>query len=322
MEALVRDFLEKNRGRPKLIILGEDHGGGARGVELAENVGKELITIRTLHALHQPFVIYSEMPTNLISRLSPSFTQYYLHKDAERLGIPFKTSNITATCRNMMGSCDNLYETNIQSHLDMGGAAAAGGMVKSELVVAVMGLLHAADMNFPDDIAVLRLNCTANKQTEYALSELKRAGNKKSINTANIIERTLPYIDDPAAILVGESTVDIPIARVASAAARGGPPIQTVSGTKNKNIGGSFKPEWVKNKTGDWVARCPLCGFTSGTFIQALTHRFDCPNNGKKVDISSIPTDGGGRSKTKSKRGHGHGRSRRHRRISRKRLTR
>jgi|688.fasta_scaffold221719_2 hypothetical protein len=296
MEDTIRAFLEANRGRPKVIILGEDHGGQGTIEGLRENVGKELTAIRTIQALGQPFIIYSELPAELVSRLTPAFTAYYLQQEAGRLHIPFKTSKIGAACREVLGSCDDLYEADVISYLDMGGAAGGETFTpKSELVVAALGLLHATDMTFPESIAVLRINCASRNQTQFALSELRKSSKKYNRNTANKMESNLSYINDPAALALGESTVP------ASAIP---PPRRAATFEYNNNSYaeapkvGSFKPEWVKNREGNWVAKCPICGSISGTTIQALTHNYDCPNKDKSVDVSEKPATGG-RRKTK-----------------------
>ncbi len=279
METLVQKFLEENEGKQKVILLGEDHGGSYDIAELFENVGKQLTVVRKLHTIGKPFVIYHEMPFDLFERLTNKFTAYYLRNEAHRMNIPFKTSRITYECRAEKGSCDDLYATNILSHT-------------SEITVAVLGLLHAADMVFSDDISVLRINCCSQAKTNFALRETRRYGRS---NTATSIETKLPYINDSNAVQIGKEIVIeeyLPAFEKRSAEAS----------TKNNKSLGSFKPIWIKNSYGNWVAKCPICGNISGTAIQYLTHKRDCPNKGKSVDVSEKPTAGGKRKTKKNRR--------------------
>ena len=46
---------------------------------------------------------------------------------------------------------------------------------------------------------------------------------------------------------------------------------------------GSFQPIWLKNEYGDSVAKCPICGNTSGSLVEELTHNYDCANICKSI---------------------------------------
>jgi hypothetical protein len=301
MELAIREFLEANRGKPKVILLGEDHGGGGTLQALRENVGKELAVIRTLRTLGQSFFIYSELSTDLVSNITPQYTQYYLKQEAYAHNIPFKPSHIGSACRAAFGSCDDLYQEDIMAYLDLGGAAGGKFFIpKSELVVAAVGLLHATDIEFPETVAVLRLNCSTREQTYFALTELRKTTKKHNSNTANKMERNLPYIIDPAAVGIGYEVVP-ESAKPKPSYFFNPAPVHTYS----ENVGAgkeTFKPEWVKNKWGDWVAKCPLCGGISGRQIQQLTHKPDCPNSNKAVDVSEKPAEGGKRRKKHTRR--------------------
>jgi hypothetical protein len=59
---------------------------------------------------------------------------------------------------------------------------------------------------------------------------------------------------------------------------------------------GIFEPNYLKNKSGDTIIECPICNSKSGTTLE-ITHAYDCPNKGKKADLSRKPSKGGVRHK-------------------------
>lgn len=301
MEELVKVFLESNKGKPKIIIMGEHHGGNNDLEELFENVGKEITIVKTVHSMNKPFVIYTEAPEALVHLFTKKFTGYFLKAEAERLNVPFLTSKITYECRANKGSCDDLYAPNIISHLNTevagavgaGAGTNAGNEQKIETVVCAIGLLHAADMVFPKEISVLRLNCSTKRNTNFAITELKKY---RKNNTAERITSLLPYIQDSNSFFQGMKTV-LDSSRKSN--------INNGSNTNNESntntTSDTFEPIWLKNNYGDWVIQCPVCKSTSGSLL-TLQHRYNCPNKNKKADLSKKPSMGGNRKRKTIKR--------------------
>jgi len=64
----------------------------------------------------------------------------------------------------------------------------------------------------------------------------------------------------------------------------------------DSNIFSTFEPNYLKNKDGDTIIQCPICGNKSGTLLQ-ITHTYDCPNKGKKANLLHKPAEGGNRNK-------------------------
>jgi hypothetical protein len=62
------------------------------------------------------------------------------------------------------------------------------------------------------------------------------------------------------------------------------------------NVFGTFEPTYLKNKDGDTIVQCPICESKSGTLLR-ITHNYNCPNKGKKENLSHKPTEGGSRNK-------------------------
>jgi hypothetical protein len=65
----------------------------------------------------------------------------------------------------------------------------------------------------------------------------------------------------------------------------------------------TFEPIWVKRPApyNDWVVKCPLCGYTSGSDHLSLQHPYTCPNKGKIPDLSERPSEGGKRRRSRSR---------------------
>jgi hypothetical protein len=63
---------------------------------------------------------------------------------------------------------------------------------------------------------------------------------------------------------------------------------------ESSSVVDTFEPKYLKNKYGDTVIQCPICGSTSGTFLE-ITHNYNCPNRGKRADLSDKPAEGGSR---------------------------
>ena len=67
----------------------------------------------------------------------------------------------------------------------------------------------------------------------------------------------------------------------------------------DSNIFSTFEPNYLKNKYGDTIIQCPICGSKSGRLLET-THSYDCPNKGKKANLSHKPAEGGSRNKKKT----------------------
>ena len=59
--------------------------------------------------------------------------------------------------------------------------------------------------------------------------------------------------------------------------------VKTTTTTIVEPAKGSFEPTWLKNKYGDSLAKCPICGIISGSLVTELTHRYDCANICKSI---------------------------------------
>lgn len=57
-----------------------------------------------------------------------------------------------------------------------------------------------------------------------------------------------------------------------------------------------FEPIYLKNEYGNTIVQCPICGSKSGILLQ-IPHVYNCPNKGKKENLSHKPQEGGGRKK-------------------------
>jgi hypothetical protein len=279
MESLVKVFLERNTGKRKIILLGEEHAGE----NLIETVGKQIAVLNTLDAEGIDYVFYSEISYDMISLLNNKFTAFYLKKEIEARGKKFSASKVTQTCRSKLGTCDDLYEVNVQSY-----------STGDKVVVAAVGLLHAAGMNFPSEIALLRLNCASTATTKFAISELQRTGNREF---AAIIEETTPYIEDDTSIPLGRAIISKYLGAVAGAGAG------AVAGGAGAVAGGTFIPIFKKSEYGECVAQCPECGNMTGSSLDfSGIHALTCSNKYKIPDFSQkdekcaevLRTTGGG----------------------------
>lgn len=270
---LVKKFLAINLGKKKIILLGEEHAGDG----LVENVGKQISVLNTLDSNSVDYVIYSELPFDMISHINNKFTAFYLKKEAKLRGKQFNESKVTLTCRTSLGTCDDLYETDVKSH-----------STDDKVVVAAVGLLHAAGMNFSSDFAILRLNCTTKKATDFAISELNKRGKTP---LSNLLKMTTPYIDDSSSIALGHETL-----------------IKHSREVLDATSDSTFEPNWVISRYGHCVIKCPICLGESGILLK-ITHSLNCPNKNKRPNFSNKNTEctklgatGGGNRKTRRKK--------------------
>ncbi len=306
MDRLIREFIAANPGKPKIILVGEDHGGDITSNELVENVGKQAIIFNTLKSIGQPFSIYHELPAEQEHLVSPSVTCFYLKKAAQQAQIPFHLSSITLSCRTAHGSCDDLYTRNILSHINPSESA-------ETILVAVLGALHVTEFDIPSGYAVLRLNSMTESHTNMT-PLLLRKSRKYSEEYIDRWIRELPFIPEPTARDLGISLIAPHFMETAM------PPMNlmpkmiektiisnmplmkaktVVSNMPNDNAS-SFKPIWLKNSWGDWIIQCPECNRKSGSMLE-IPHSFDCPNKNKKPDLRERPTAGGKRRKTRGR---------------------
>ena len=63
----------------------------------------------------------------------------------------------------------------------------------------------------------------------------------------------------------------------------------------------TFEPIWLKNRSNDWVAQCPICKTISGTFINAMVHTFVCSNKNKTPSLINKPANGGRKTRKRNK---------------------
>ena len=171
----IREFFEANREKKKIIVLGESHAlmNESRKPSntypfLFQAVGKQAMVIAQVKKLDPDFqYIYTELPTDMKEKTkgSDNFVVPYIQYLANKLGLQLSYSNIGCLWREALGMCDDLYSKNIQKYQRDHGA---------NTIIAILGLLHAADMKFDESVAVLRINCLPRKDFEEMTPTIER----------------------------------------------------------------------------------------------------------------------------------------------------
>jgi hypothetical protein len=275
--------------KPLVIILGEYHFYNSETFSIISTIienaivkfGKEHVSL------------YTESPKetiNILSR-SPDFTDYHVLRYGRDKGLVVVESNITCAIRKATGHCDKEYADDIISLFGKGSSP-------THCVIAFVGFLHSVEIfNHISEGYDKRVYNAMGENTLEIMNEIRMAVLNGQVTSESYLAlRRLPIIVNSGDVSLfrglessgGSGSPFISLREVESAARRSG----------GGGSGGTFEPIYLKNKTGDIIIECPLCNEKSGTQLESIVHRYNCPNKDKKPDISKKPAKGGRRKKT------------------------